>query len=731
MATETTTATPTFSVGSGGSVTVVDPATGKKFSVESARGQELAGDTDVSAALADMGFTQTGEGTAEVNPDFVPADLPEPTAEVTTEDTVVVDDPETTAAAVEEERAELADEVTDEVTPEDAFITPVEEVTPEVTTETTETTGITPVEEAVPVDAAEITPEEVAQPEGFELTDELSSLEQVALTAGLDEDALVRARQAYTDGYLTEETYKEYLEARATASAAESTIEDQQFPEFTYEKPSSLVMADFFSDIASMDFSSMATRMGELIESGELSEVSSAALNSLLLTSMQLESSNAMQDRWQGVYDRMAGRAQDAYEATIDNAEVAQTEIDNIISGTSDTATTINSLMVKVQKQQADLGATSIDAMQSALTAEYEYTYNNMLEQNSRLEGYMKAKLNSMGAQDSSAGLTMMSLTIDNAQQRLLLYQSNYTSEMVQLEVQKTQLMNDYYNSVTEQLINIENDKATAYTTYEDKMVEIEANELASLQESETQMLTAMQSLTSQLYTIEQDQKAWEYQEATDTYNRAFNEAAVARDIESQFKAEAASKMDMLLSAYAGLSFDQIDPEGQQALVELAQAVGLPESFARDALQGIIRGTASTGPGSAGDPFSDYTEGQITDAFSAYTDYQNSGFADSMGFRLYLDSQTGMGSSDKAAYAQIIALDAVYNGITEAEVGEVVSADESGGFFSGLVDTARDAAFFVGQGREGRAAQGAEEAFAAARQAGFGSVEEHQASLNQ
>jgi hypothetical protein len=458
---------------------------------------------------------------------------------------------------------------------------------------------------------AEVLPE-APTPEGEAIAppiDAASEKEQVEIAEleqqvgdSIGAEHVDEARDAMNDGVLSQEEYRSYLEAKAPS--AETKLVEAVTP--TFETPPAVVMANELSAVGDMNFSSLSGMITSVIGDQDLSEMSSAAVNQIMLAEMAIGMAEGQQQSLSDLYGRMAIRTEEAYLSTLDAVGTATSEIDAIISGASEVATSISALQVKVAKQQQDLGVASTEALEGALNAEYEFTFNQMLEQNSRLEGYMKAKLNYMGASDSSAGLTTMSLAIDNAQQRLMLYQTKHSAEMVELEGIKTGLMNDYYNAVTSNLIQLQSAEGEALATYNTSLDTIEANQLASEAESQTMMLNTLSGLTNSLYTLEIDQRNWEYQVANDLYNRAVQESAIARDIENQEKAVALDFLDRLISSGAGGTFADLPADMQQSIMDLTAVVGLPSSYAEQSLQTIRNSMAGPrGPGGPAGPYTD------------------------------------------------------------------------------------------------------------------------------
>ena len=430
--------------------------------------------------------------------------------------------------------------------------------------------------------------------------EETMKLEEKALEAGtLSQEALTGAKDAYAKGYLNKEEYEEYIN-KHQPSAAETLVEQAESPESKYEEPAEVTIANTLSTTGSLDFGGISSMISQLAGGKPVSEMSSAELNQLMLAQMQLSSNSEYQTKLTTLYSNMKDRAQDAYDSAKDDVDVATVEIDNILTGKDSTATTLESLMVRVATQNKDVGMMSLEATEASLNAEYEYTYGKMLEQNSRLEGYMKAKLNWMGAADSSSGLTTLAMAVDNAQQTLLLYQGKHAANMLQLEAQKTQMLNGFYNSVTEQLIGLRDKEGSALGTYNDKLDEIEGNELASNQEAQTMQLNVLSGLITNLHSLDQEQKTWEYNMAQDAYDKAWKEMAWVHDLENEAKTEAGNNLEMMLGAYAGKTFGQLDPAAQQAMLDMTKMLGLPEGFATAALETQLAAMRSSSGGGSG-----------------------------------------------------------------------------------------------------------------------------------
>lgn len=430
---------------------------------------------------------------------------------------------------------------------------------------------------------------------GKEVSAETQKLEETLVNTEVSSKA-TDAKRAYDSGYMTEDEYSAFLkkiQPTAADAVIGSTIES------TYTAPTEISIANALSSFDGESASSALNTLSSLTGK-DPSELTSAEANLIWLANMQLEMGETMAGKLSELFTSMKDRAADAYASAISSGSVATDEIQDVMDNASAAVTTIEALMVKAQKQQTDLGIESISAQEDALNAEYEYTFTLAAEQNARLEGYMKAKLNFMGASTSSSGLTLMGLVIGNAQARLLMYQNKHTAELVQLELAKTGLMNDYYNKVQEQLISIKDSQSTALTTYNDKLDEIELQEIQSEEERQTQTLTTLSGLIQNLYTVQTDQKEWEYKLMTDQWQMAMDEAKFAQDVESEQRSQIGDNMSAVLNASIGKSFDQLDEETQKALLDWSAFLGLPASYARQTLDSQLAALRSSSSGGSG-----------------------------------------------------------------------------------------------------------------------------------
>ena len=108
---------------------------------------------------------------------------------------------------------------------------------------------------------------------------------------------------------------------------------------------------DYLNDTSDLGFDNLKSLMGDLVIDKDLSKVSSAEMNQLLLTQLSLEAADDSYKNQLSVFKTMEKRARDSFLAVEDDTDAATVEIDRIISGRDTKATTIEALNVKIAKQ--------------------------------------------------------------------------------------------------------------------------------------------------------------------------------------------------------------------------------------------------------------------------------------------------------------------------------------------------------------------------------------------
>jgi len=394
-------------------------------------------------------------------------------------------------------------------------------------------------------------------------------------------------------GTLSDQELIDYLSMFSPQGVTDDLEEGATFDtELTYTAPPEVELIQYLNEAPGMTFDELVTRYTEYLKDPEnLSTYTSAQLNQLYLGGIALTSTLDFKEKMQDYWAAVSTRATETYDTAIEHASTAEEELDDIINGLITDYSqleTVEGKQVFLAQMIQERGIEGVEATQDLTQLNFDFEYDRMLDQNAKLESYMKAKLNYIGAIDSSSGLSLMNTVFDNAATRIMLFVGQNNNTLTNLELQKRQFMIDYYTAATDQFAIIKTDKDDAITTYNDKMDAIDLNEILSDQEADTAMLSALSDYTSNIYSVETDQKAFEYQMSLDFYDRALAAAELGETIESTAKEEAAAKLETLLSLYAGQDWNNLGSKEKEMIVGITDFLGLPQSFGQDSLQAIL-----------------------------------------------------------------------------------------------------------------------------------------------
>jgi len=220
-----------------------------------------------------------------------------------------------------------------------------------------------------------------------------------------------------------------------------------------------------------------------------------------------------------------------AYQSVVDNASITVAEIDAIISGEDVAPTTFDSLNAKIYKQQADLATEGIELEKGWLTAQYDAWMTQEQDKRGRLEGYLKGKLYAAGAQDSSAGLSVMALQVNAADMRLQLKASEYQYSMGKLNLESRGIMENYTNNIVGLNMNAEAKISEAANTFQEKMFEVEGLALENAKEKNKLKMDALSTFNDNMYKIDQDKKTWAWKEYEQSYKEMQDSISNAFDL--------------------------------------------------------------------------------------------------------------------------------------------------------------------------------------------------------
>lgn len=203
------------------------------------------------------------------------------------------------------------------------------------------------------------------------------------------------------------------------------------------------------------------------------------------------------------------------YATAVDAYSNKISEIDAIVSGKDIVPTSYEALSAKIYKQQTDLQMESVEAEKKYAKEQQDVWMSKEREKRGRLEGYLKAKLYSMGAEDASAGLSMMALSLNAADLNIQLKNAEYNYSMSRLNSQGREIMIGYTNSIAELGMKAESSKSSAAESYRTQLSEIEGRQIENEMEKKQLRLETVQKFTEKMQSIDADKKAqekWEYE---------------------------------------------------------------------------------------------------------------------------------------------------------------------------------------------------------------------------
>lgn len=213
------------------------------------------------------------------------------------------------------------------------------------------------------------------------------------------------------------------------------------------------------------------------------------------------------------ILDNSAQRAKSSYDAGMAMTQTSLDEISKAIDGTLEAPSTAAGIQAKIYKQNE----TQQQASLANETTYQDQTHQNQMDQlrdnRSRLEGYSKAKLESMGQLDSSAGITLLSKMNQSADLQIQQADLDYGHAHQQLVLQGNQVINDYTNQVSQLTQQTNAQKATYLKDFNDTMSGIQDKELASDQEKNKLTITAFSNYNDKVaaLTAQQKQQQFDY----------------------------------------------------------------------------------------------------------------------------------------------------------------------------------------------------------------------------
>lgn len=222
--------------------------------------------------------------------------------------------------------------------------------------------------------------------------------------------------------------------------------------------------------------------------------------------------------------DNMSSRAQGSYAIGLNMVNQGRQEIDQAITGTLTAPSTYEGIQAKIIKDTETQQLDTLSAQKDYQATQQATALDDLQTKRADLEGFMKARMNADGTQDSSAALTVMSQSLHQSDMAIATQNSGYTYAQAMLNIQGTQIMHDFGNNIG-QLVTQTNQKQQQITSdYYTQLNGIDQQALTNEKDKRTQTAAAfgsyykgMTDLRTQQQTRQLDMAKFSWQQTSDT----------------------------------------------------------------------------------------------------------------------------------------------------------------------------------------------------------------------
>lgn len=263
-------------------------------------------------------------------------------------------------------------------------------------------------------------------------------------------------------------TERQFSQDFQTGYAA-GTIEDPNERNISaVENFGSQGMSSVLDFMGSLDIDNMSS--GDILKAGLL---------------MTLQTDQIQDQRMDEFFASLIDNANQAFYNTVELGKAEVKELDKIIAGEEVTPTSYASLQAKIMRAQKNIGLESIETEKDYAKKQRELWMKDETAKRARLEGYMKSKLVGMGAQDSTAGLQLLSMTANQADLRLQMADNEYNHGLARLNLQSRDIMHSYLSGIETILMDTKSREDAAAAKREDEISKIMQNRFLDKRERE------------------------------------------------------------------------------------------------------------------------------------------------------------------------------------------------------------------------------------------------------
>lgn len=182
-------------------------------------------------------------------------------------------------------------------------------------------------------------------------------------------------------------------------------------------------------------------------------------------------------------------------------------EINKAIEGEDFVPTSLESLTAKVYADTKEQNLESIQLEKDYRSKMFDLQMAEERKKRGRLDGYLKAKLYAMGAQESSAGLHIMSAQINAADTRLQMMETEQNYAISKLNAESRNIKTSFANQIAELNIKAKTNYDSIQADFDDKITKLTENKILSEREKSKLQFQAIKQYQSDVLKVKMEEK--------------------------------------------------------------------------------------------------------------------------------------------------------------------------------------------------------------------------------
>lgn len=314
-------------------------------------------------------------------------------------------------------------------------------------------------------------------------------------------------------------TIKKYIrpegEARATSNeAAQEAVNiqeniQQRRPEVVdapAAKPTNINLDNALSGLQGLQLD--PSKVAELSPIETLTSILSAELEMINDPSI-----DKMFEQQKLAYEDGKRKAERDYQSSI-------RDINKAIEGEDFVPTSMEGLSAKVLADTKEQNLASLDLEKDYRAKMFDLQMGEERKKRNRLDGYLKAKLYAMGAQDSSAGLHLMSAQINAADTRLQMMETEQHYAMAKLNQESRKITTDFANSIINLNLTTQGQYEERVSQFDGLIADINKDQIKTEREKEKLTFQALKAYQTDVLKIKAQEEASRQKELDRAYKR-------------------------------------------------------------------------------------------------------------------------------------------------------------------------------------------------------------------